>query len=94
MALTKMMDLQYKVIYKKGNLNTAADALSRRPTAHSELMSVSTIKPVWLELVEASYSNDSFVQGLLQKLAVDPLVDPHYTLCDGLLCYDNRIRIG
>ena len=32
-ALLKLMDLQYKIVYKKGITNTAADALSRCPTA-------------------------------------------------------------
>jgi hypothetical protein len=53
-----------------------------------------TVKPVWLELVEASYAIDAFVQGLLQKLAIDPLADAHFTMRDGLLRYDNHIWIG
>lgn len=39
-ALTKMMGLQYKVVYKKGALNGAADALSRKPVASSAVMAI------------------------------------------------------
>lgn len=33
-ALTKMMGLTYRIIYKKGSTNTVADSLSRRPHDH------------------------------------------------------------
>jgi hypothetical protein len=93
-ALTKMVGLQYKVVYKKGTLNGAADALSRKPVTASELMAMTMVKPLWLELVKASYANDTHAQTLLQKLSLDPLAEPHYSFRDGLLRYDNRIWIG
>jgi hypothetical protein len=34
-ALKKMMGLNYKIVYKKGSVNSAADALSRRPQTDS-----------------------------------------------------------
>lgn len=86
-ALTKLMGLQYTVEYKKGTLNGAADALSRKPVHASPLMMASTLKPVWLERVVDSYSEDPRAVTLLQKLAVDPLAEPPYTLKDGLLRY-------
>jgi len=93
-ALTKLMGLQYKIIYKKGALNGAADALSRKPPHSSEVLSVTTIQPVWLDRVVASYSQDPHVQSILQKLVVDPLSEPEYTLRDGLLRYKNKIWVG
>jgi hypothetical protein len=46
-VFTKLLGLQYKIIYKKGVDNGAADALSRcQPT--DKLFSVSTVTPVWL----------------------------------------------
>jgi hypothetical protein len=39
-TLTKLMGLQYRVMYKKGIHNGAADALSRKPTGSSPLMTI------------------------------------------------------
>ena len=58
------MALQYRVEYKKGILNGAADALSRKPVESSQVMAVTTVKPVWLEHVEASYSQDQFFSAI------------------------------
>lgn len=50
-AILKLMDLQYKVVYKKGVTNQAADALSRLP--HEQLVCpISTLYPEWLERVK------------------------------------------
>jgi hypothetical protein len=50
-ALTKLMGLQYQVMYKKGILNGAADALSRKPVHSSKVLAVSVVKLLWLENV-------------------------------------------
>lgn len=88
------MGLQYKVVYKKGILNGVVDALSRKPPHSSQLMAVATVQPTWLTSVQASYVADDQAQQLLQKLAIDPLSDEHYTLDHGILCYQGRIRVG
>jgi hypothetical protein len=44
-ALTKLMGLSYKIVYKKGINNAAADSLSRMPHSSSELYAVSTGQP-------------------------------------------------
>jgi hypothetical protein len=93
-ALTKLMGLQYKVVYKKGILNGAADALARKPTHSSQIMAVTTVQPVWLASVQASYIADPHAQQLLQRLAVAPLSDDHYTLDHGILRYQGRIWVG
>jgi hypothetical protein len=59
------MGLQYRVVYKKGILNGAADALSHKPTEGAKLFSFSTVQPLWLDRVLASYDNDAHVQSLL-----------------------------
>lgn len=57
-ALTKLLGLQFRIIYKKGKENVVADALSRRPDMASdaaeskvEINSLSVAQPVWLEEV-------------------------------------------
>jgi len=45
-ALTKMMGLQFKVMYKKGIHNGAADSLSRKPVDASQLLVISEVQPI------------------------------------------------
>lgn len=93
-ALTKLMGLQYTVQYKKGIHNGAADALSRKPVLASPLLTVTVLKPLWLDRVAASYVGDEFVQQKIQRLAVDTTADSSYTFQDGLLRYKGRIWVG
>jgi hypothetical protein len=43
-AFTKMMGLKYTVVYKKGALNGASNALLHKPVRSSELYSVSQVQ--------------------------------------------------
>lgn len=70
-ALTKLMGLQYKICYKKGSTNAAADALSRvSHDADHELLVVSTVHPVWLQELQDSYSQDNRAKHLLSQMAL------------------------
>ena len=44
-VLSKLMGLQYRIVYKKGSENRVADALSRRPHNDSELNAISRSQP-------------------------------------------------
>jgi hypothetical protein len=46
--MVKLMGYNYKIEYKKGKENKAADALSRRPT-NPQLVSISTVVPLWIK---------------------------------------------
>jgi hypothetical protein len=56
-VFTKLLGLQYHIIYKRGVDNSAADALSHY-LAPSQLMAVFAIAPMWLVDVQGSYSSD------------------------------------
>ena len=88
------MGLDYKIVYKKGSDNRAADALSHRPTHNSSVYTLSTVQPAWLEEIVQSYSNDPFCTSLIQKLSVNSSADPNFTLDGGLLCYKKCIWVG
>lgn len=86
-ALLKLMDLQFKICYKQGALNQAADALSRcySPTS---VMSISLCNPDWIEKVKIGYEDDPVAAQLLS----DPTGD--YTVKDGVIKHQGRIWLG
>jgi hypothetical protein len=51
-VFTKLLGLQYKIIYKKGVENRVADALSRRVPDQAELSAISLVIPDWLLSVQ------------------------------------------
>jgi hypothetical protein len=67
---SKLLGLQYRVVYKKGVENGAADALSRRPATEAMFCNVSSSVPQWLIKVLDSYNQDPQAQKLLTELVV------------------------
>lgn len=51
------MDLNFKIQYKKGITNAAADALSRCHTS-STVLAISTATPTWMEKLQEGYYDD------------------------------------
>lgn len=92
-VFSKLIELQFRVVYRKGSENRVADALSRRPHADSTVMAISSSQPLWLEEIQSAYDVDPRATELLQKLILAPDSEPHYTLRDGVIRYDNRIWI-
>lgn len=89
--LTKLMGLQYKICYKKGVTNKAADALSR--LSHSDpssVMAMSQAQPLWIQDLQRSYEDSSFATQLLSKLDIQPDHD-HFTLVQGIIRHKGRI---
>lgn len=87
----KLVGLQYKIIYRKGVDNSAADALSRMLALSCSAVSVAQQK--CLTEVAASYESDAHAQQLIAKLVIDPSAVPHF-FRDGLLRYNQRVWIG
>jgi len=68
--MTRLMGLQFKILYKQGKENLAADALSR--VAHMmALQAVSQVQPQWIQEVLNSYATDAQAQELLTQLAIN-----------------------
>jgi hypothetical protein len=87
------MGLQFKIVYKKGKENVAADALSRLSHLNS-LQAVSMVKPDWLQEVLHSYVTDPRTQQLLQQLVIASPNASGYSLHDGLIKYKNQLSIA
>jgi hypothetical protein len=91
--MVKLMGYDYKIEYKKGKENRAANALSRRP-ATEFVRAISTTVPLWVNDVQASYVDDPKFKELEQQLHVKPDSVTHYTLTNGLIRYKGRLYIG
>lgn len=90
----KLSGLQYKIVYKPGISNSAADALSRHPSPPAQLQAVSVCTPTWLADLVAGYDQDPDSQELLKQLAVHPDARPPFRLVDGVIRYSGRIWVG
>jgi hypothetical protein len=91
--MVKLMGYNYKIEYKKGKENKAADALSRRPT-NPQLVSISTVVPLWIKDVLSSYTQDEKCRELEAQLRINPAAVPTFTLSNGILRYKTRIYVG
>jgi hypothetical protein len=69
--LVKLMGYNYTIEYKRGKENKAVDALSRRPQPDS-INAISTAIPLWVNDVQASYTDDRKCKELTEPLHVKP----------------------
>lgn len=61
-SIVKLMGFKYKIVYKKGTKDKAADALSRRNASEGGklCMVVSAVVPVWMQEIQQSYQGDKW----------------------------------
>jgi len=91
---TKLLGLQYRIVYKPGSTNRAADALSRQSNPVASCAAISSVTPQWIQEVLDSYTNDVTAKALLSKLSIDPNSVPGFSLRQGILRYHDRIWVG
>jgi hypothetical protein len=80
-------------VYCKGKDNSAADALSRHPSAN-ELYNISLCRPRWIEMIVEGYTADDKAQALLQELSLSSPNQHGYSLHQGIIRYRDRIWLG
>ena len=73
------MGYDYEITYKKGKDNLVADSLPHTFDDHDSLSSISMTIPNWLESVQQGYVNDSSLSQIIQQLASNPSLVPHYS---------------
>lgn len=92
-ALLKLMDLQFRIQYKQGTANVAADALSRCTPVHT-ISALSACTPAWISNLVQGYQDDQQAVKLLEKLALTKYDEHGYSLVDGVIKHQGRIWIG
>jgi hypothetical protein len=92
-AILKLMDLQYKIVYKQGHTNLAADAQSRCQQEYS-VCAVSTLCPEWLDKVKLGYQDDPKVMKLLAELSLGEVTNSGFSLKDGIIRLNGRLWLG
>jgi hypothetical protein len=92
-AMAKMMGLQFRIEYKKGKENQAADALSRVENFMA-LQSVVEVKPVWIQELVNSYVTDEEAQVLLGQLSVHSPNEGGFSLQQGVIRKGDQIWVA
>jgi hypothetical protein len=92
-TFVKLLGLQYKIQYKKGVENSAADGLSRQ-THEEEVMAILVSVPRWLETVIEGYQKDDQTKALPTELYLFKTNDKGFSLSDGVIRYKGRMWLG
>jgi hypothetical protein len=87
------MGYNYKIEYKKGRENKAANALSQRPQTES-VQAIFTAVPLWMNDVKYTYIQDPKCKELDEQLHVKPDTIQNFTLTNSLIRYKGRLYIG
>jgi hypothetical protein len=67
--VSRMLGYDFEIIYKKGNKNVVADALSRKDEDVEEfLCAISIIQPNWITEARDEWKNEEEVWTLIQRL--------------------------
>lgn len=87
------MDLDYKIQYKKGITNAAADALSRC-TTEDTVSAIYECVPSWIQKLKDGYEEYPEDKQLLTELSLTGHNDNGYTLTNGVIRFKGRVWVG
>ena len=92
-AMTRLMGLKFRIVYRQGKDNIVADSLSR--VGHMmALQAVSEVQPVWLQEVLNSYATDPKAKQLLAQLAIHSPDASGFSLHQNLIRHQGKVWIG
>lgn len=93
-AMLKLMDLKFKIQYKQGHTNSAADALSRMPESECTVTAISVVQPTWMQVLQEGYMEDEEAKLKLSALSIQSPNDKGYSLVNGIIKCRDRIWVG
>jgi hypothetical protein len=92
-AMTRLMGLQFKIIYRKGKEYAVADALSRISPL-TATRACSEVIPTWIQEVINSCATEQAAQTLLARLAIASPNEHGYSLHQGIIKVGSQIWVG
>lgn len=94
--LSKLLGLQYTVLYQKGCENQVVDALSRSPEV-VQYSAISSVMNDWMGQIQDSVQMDGKLQGLqglIDAIKETPSVSNKYQVLNGVLTRKGKLVVG
>jgi hypothetical protein len=92
-AMARLMGLNFKVVYKQGKENVAADALSRMHHLFA-IQAVSAPQPIWLQELLNAYATGPKAQQLIKQLSIHSPDENGFSLEQGLIKYKDKLWVA
>lgn len=92
--LSKLIGLQYSVLYQQGKENVVADALSRQNFSDADCWAISSFQTEWKDRVHHSVVTDGKLQGIIDGLKEFPDVSSAYSVHGEVLYKNGRVVVG
>lgn len=91
--LTKLLGYDYEIVYKSGQENKVADALSR-VGINSSLLAVTVVQAEWLTQLKEAWQVDDKAKQIIQDLIADPYSHKSYSWSNGLLTRKGKLVVS
>ena len=92
--LAQLMSYDFKIVYKKGSDNRAADALSRVPSHEIMSLALSSVSTDLNQQILDAYEHDRGIQKIIQELQQDDTSHSSFTYEKGQLRKKGKVVVG
>lgn len=93
--VTKLMGSNFDIVFKTGQENKVADALSRQGSdEEGNMAALSIVQIDWLATLNQAWQQDLDLKTLIEELTTDPTSHDKYSWSHGVLTYKGRLVVG